>query len=181
MIIVISGPPGGGKTTLAKKISEKYKYEYVSTGRIFREIAKELNVDIVTLNRIAETDRRVDAKIDSMLVELLKKDKVVVESHIAAWILKGSRKDVVAIYVTASLERRAKRIAERDKISYDQALKQILSREESHRRRFFEFYGINITDLSVFDLVVNTDYLSPDEAFSIVDGYLKTFGKLWPL
>ena len=181
MIIIISGPPGGGKTTLAKRLSERYNYEYISTGMIFRELARELNVDVVTLNRIAEKDQSIDKRIDSKVIELLKKDKIVIESHIAAWIVKGSRKDVVTIYVTASLEKRAQRIARRDGISYEQALAQILSREESHRKRFFEYYGINITDLSVFDLVINTDYLTPEEAFIIADSYLKTFSKLWPL
>ena len=177
MIVIVSGPPGSGKTTLAKKISEKYNYEYVSTGAIFREMARALNVDVVTLNKMAEKELDIDIKVDSKVLDFLKRDKIVIESHIAGWGIKGSKDDVVAIYVTASLEKRAQRIASRDGISYEQAVLQVLSREESHWRRFFNFYGINITDLSIFDLVVNTDNLTPDEVFAVVDGYLKSFSK----
>ena len=38
--IIILGPPGSGKGTLAKKIIDKYKIPYVSTGEIFRKIIK---------------------------------------------------------------------------------------------------------------------------------------------
>lgn len=181
MIIIVSGPPGSGKTTLAKKISEKYNYDYISTGLIFREIARELNVDVVTLNKIAEKELSIDIKVDSKVLDLIGRDNIVIESHIAGWGVKGSNNNVIAVYVTASLEKRAQRIAARDGITYEEAILHVLSREESHWRRFFNFYGINITDLSIFDLVVNTDNLTPDEVFSIVDNFLKSFSRHRPL
>ena len=43
MIIIVSGTPGTGKTTLAKKIANKLKYKYLDVKRL------------ITANKIAET------------------------------------------------------------------------------------------------------------------------------
>ncbi len=40
MKIVLLGPPGAGKGTVANKIAEKYKIPHISTGDIFRENIK---------------------------------------------------------------------------------------------------------------------------------------------
>lgn len=41
MRIILIGQPGSGKSTQGNKLSEKLKIPYLSTGHIFRELAKE--------------------------------------------------------------------------------------------------------------------------------------------
>lgn len=72
----------------------------------------------------------------------------------------------------APLDVRAKRIASRDHISEDEAIIQIIKRERSHRERFLRYYGIDILDLSVFDLVINTSYLLPEDVADIILGVI---------
>jgi len=49
MIIAIDGPAGAGKSTIAKELSKKFNFTYISSGKIYRSIALYLsnnNVDI---------------------------------------------------------------------------------------------------------------------------------------
>jgi cytidylate kinase len=79
---------------------------------------------------------------------------------VGGWLLKDLSD--LSIYVTASLETRARRVAERDKKSFEEALREIISREQSMKKRFWEYYKVDINDLSVFDLVINTERIDID-------------------
>jgi len=41
-------------------------------------------------------------------------------------------------------------------------------REHAQKKRFIEFYGIDINDLSIFDIVINTKQIGIKEAFEII-------------
>jgi len=168
MIIVISGPPGSGKSTVGKKLAEKLSFKYISAGQIFRAIAQKEGVSLLDLNKLAERVFEIDRKIDEEIYRIATTEKnVIIESHVGGWLLKGIAD--FSVYLNASIETRAKRIAMRDNISFHEALNQIIKREESHFRRFLLYYGIDINDLSVFDLVINSDFLSADEVTKIIE------------
>jgi cytidylate kinase len=61
------------------------------------------------------------------------------------------------------MRERAKRVAKREKISIDESIKQILRREESEKKRYRAYYGIDLEDLSIYDSVINTQDKSPKE------------------
>ena len=168
MIIVISGPPGSGKSTIGKKLSKKFSLKYVSAGQIFRELAQKEGLSLIDLNKKAEKDFDIDKKIDQEIFRIATTEKdVIIESHIGGWLLKNIAD--LTVYLNASIETRAKRIAIRDNISFYEALDQIIKREESHYKRFLSYYGIDMTDLSVFDLVINSDFISPDDVVRIIE------------
>ena len=172
MLIIISGPPGSGKSSVAKILANKLSLEYVSAGMIFRNLAKEKGVSLIELNKMAENDFGIDKTVDMEIFNLInKKRELVIESHIAGWLFHSYAD--LNVYLTASLITRAKRIANRDGISFNDALEQIIKREESHRERFLKYYGIDLYDLSVFDLTINTEYLSPSSVANVILEYLK--------
>jgi cytidylate kinase len=165
-LIVISGPPGAGKSTYARRLAEDLGLRYYSSGMAFRALARERNIDVVELNKLAEGDPSIDLEIERRTIRVACEGNIVVDSHIAAWMLAG-RADVL-VYVKAPLLVRAGRIARRDGRSLGEALEEILEREESHWARFKRYYGVDILDLTVFHLIVDTSVYDIEEAYKII-------------
>lgn len=164
--IAISGPPGSGKTTQAKLLAEHYNLKHFSSGKIFRDIAKQRGLTIEELSVVAIKDPSIDLEVDKRTYEVAKEDNIVIDGHLAAWIVS----DLVdfRIYITAPLILRVLRIASRDNIPIKKALRETIIRENAQRKRFIEFYGIDISDLSIFDLIINTRHVGIKETFEII-------------
>jgi len=163
--VAVSGLPGSGKTTLAKKLAEKLGLKYISLGMIFREIAKEKGLSLEELSLIAEKDPSIDNLIDSKAREEGRKGCVVIDGHISAWILKDIAH--IRIVVIAPPKVRIERIARRDGKRFEDALREVRIREESELRRYKKFYGIDINDLTDVDLVINTYKFNEVETLNI--------------
>lgn len=166
VVIVISGPPGSGKTTQAHRIAEYFGLRYYSAGMIFRGLAKELGISVEELSLKAMSDPCIDLEIDKRTYQEALKGNVVLDGHLTAWIVAEIAD--VKIYITAPLWVRIRRIAHRDNIPYEKALRETITREYAQRTRFREFYGIAVDNLSIFDIVVNTEKLGVEETFEII-------------
>jgi len=168
--IAVSGPPGSGKTTYARRLARDLGLEYYSAGMIFRELAREKGISLEELNRIAAEDPSIDMEIDARTLKIGCKGSVVVEGHLVAWVL-GSVADV-RIYVTAPLEVRVRRIASREKRSLEEVYRETVFREYLQWRRFLDYYGIDANSLHIFNLVIDTGYLGIEDAYSIIRSYV---------
>jgi cytidylate kinase len=174
MLITVSGPAGSGKTTLAASLAEQLGHEHVSGGDIFRDIAAERDMTPLELNHLAEEDDQIDRDLDRRLRSIARKrDDVVLESRLAGW-MAGEFADF-RLWLDAPLDVRAARVADREEKSVEQARAETRKRTESEALRYEEYYGIDITDLSLYDLVLNTARWGPDGVLSLaveaVDAY----------
>jgi len=161
MLITISGPAGSGKSTAAAGLAEALGYEHVSGGDIFRALADERGMTPLELNRAAEEDDAIDRDLDRRLRETAsERDDLVLESRLAGW-MAGEHADF-KMWLNAPLEVRAQRIAEREDKAVDRAREETRARAESEASRYREYYGIDIEDLSIYDLVLNTSRLDPN-------------------
>ncbi len=175
-IIVVSGPPGSGKSTIAYRLSGELGLRYLSTGSIFREIARSMGVSLVELSRMAERDPSIDLLIDKRTIEEASRGRVVIDSHLAAWLIHD-RADYL-IYTKAPLPVRARRVAERDGIPVWRAYEEVLAREYSQWRRYKKYYGIDVLDLSIFHLVIDTGVYGREEAYRLaLEGARARLGK----
>jgi cytidylate kinase len=174
MKVTISGPPGSGTTTLARSIAEKHHFELISAGEVFRDLAKERGLSVAEFGELAERDITIDALIDVRQKEVAKeKDNIVVEGRLSGWMVEEAD---LRIWLTAPLACRAKRIANRDGMDEYTAREITLQREESERKRYHNYYKIEIEDLSPYHLVMNSELWSGEALAAIVDlalGYLK--------
>ncbi|HDI47064.1 MAG TPA: cytidylate kinase [Candidatus Methanomethylia archaeon] len=166
LVITISGPPGSGKSFCAEQLAKLYGLRLVSSGGLFRAIAKERSCTLAELSKIAESDYSIDLEIDKRTKEEASKGGVVIEGRLSAWFAGPHAS--FKIYLTAPLTVRVQRIAERDGIPFQRALKETLDRELSERKRYLAIYGIDVDDFSVYDLVLNTAHFGKEEVIKIL-------------
>ena len=76
--------------------------------------------------------------------------------------------------VTASMKKRADTIVGRLGISYEKAFKQIVESDKRKAAYFKKSFGVDINDLTLYDLVISTDSLSVDD---VVELALLAYGK----
>ncbi|ABR56704.1 cytidylate kinase, putative [Methanococcus aeolicus Nankai-3] len=170
MIITIGGLPGTGTTTIAKLISEKYNLNHVCAGFIFRDMAKEMGMGLQEFSKYAEENPNIDHEIDRKQVELAKEGNIVLEGRLATWMLKkNSVEPTISIWLRAPSMVRCERISERECEDINTALNKMINRENSEKKRYKELYDINIDDLSIYDIIINSSAWNIEGVFSIID------------
>jgi cytidylate kinase len=167
LFITVSGPPGCGATTLCTQLAAAMSCPYVSGGDIFRDIAAERDLSPLELNRLAESDDEIDLDLDARLrTTASERDDLVLESRLAGW-MAGDYADL-KVWLDAPLKIRAARIADREDKDLDTATTETRARAESEASRYREYYGIDIDDRSIYDLVVNTARWDADAVLDVV-------------
>jgi cytidylate kinase len=107
------------------------------------------------------------ALIIDTIRETAQQGNVVIVSHAAGIPLAG-RDDLLRVLVTASFDTRAVRLAWLSKTDKAQAEKTLKESDAGRADYFLRFYKIEQELPTQYDLVVNTDKLSPEEATDIV-------------
>ena len=167
--IAISGPPGTGTTTIAKSLAKKLNMKYANAGMIFRELAREYGMSLMEFQDYALKHPEIDEEIDRRSIELLKAGGYVVEGRLAAHMaVRANISETLKVYLKASEEARAKRVAKREGIPIEEALKHVKERAKKERDRYLRIYGLDVDDISIYDLVIDTTYLDPETIVEII-------------
>ena len=107
------------------------------------------------------------ALIVEAIKETAERGQVVIVSHAAGIPLAG-RPDLLRVLITASFEPRAERLAEATRGEQADAEKSLKNSDAGRADYFLRFYRIERELPTHYDLVINTDVLSPEEATDIV-------------
>lgn len=164
--VAMSGLHGAGKTTAAKKLSEKLGLRYVSAGQVFRKMAEEKDMSLAEFSEHVEEHPEIDKELDARTAEEAKKDDVLIDARLAGWMAEDAD---IKILLIAPLEERIRRIAQRDDSSYEEVKRETLARGESEEKRYMDLYDIDVEDHSVFDLIVSTERFDEEETLMILE------------
>src|SRR2546428_5388341 len=168
MILVIGGRPGSGKTTVAERWAAAGGSVLVSAGTRFRAMAKERGLSLEAFGRAAEHDPSIDRALDAAVQSEIRTHvaegrDVVVDGRIQAYLLEKEKIPCLKVLIDAPLAVRAKRIAGRQGTTVEEAEREICARVTSERNRYKSIYGIDVGDMGIFDLVVDSRDRTPDE------------------
>lgn len=174
MKITISGDLGSGKSTVAKEIAKKLNYDYYSVGNFMREIAEEKSMNLLELSKIAEKGDEIDILLDKKLVEVGKKDNIVLDSRLAWHFIPDSIKVFMAVDVDEATKRiySQKRENEKENISLEVTKENIIKRKQSELKRYKDYYNIDLDDLTVYDFIIDTTDTSIEEVIQNILKYL---------
>lgn len=180
VIICICGMAGSGKSTQAKRLAEKYGLKYYSGGDALKALALiegYRNVDqgwwessegLRFLER-RDKDLKFDEEIDRKLLELAQQGNAILDSWTMPWLIDRGFK----IWLDASPEKRAERIAQRDRITVEEALEALKSKERQTKAIYEKLYGFVLgEDFAPFQFILDTENLGADEVLHVLSNVL---------
>lgn len=170
MIITLSGHPGSGKSTVADFLAAKLRLKRYSGGDFMRDLAIRKGVSLLELSKKAEKSFEVDKEIDKMYRKLQKEDNFVIDSRLGFMFLPNSIKIFLSVNPKTGAKRifRQRRGIESENTTLAKTFENIRRREKSERLRYKKYYGINIDDLSNYDIIIDTSKMNAEEANNYV-------------
>ncbi len=176
MKITISGKAGSGKSTIAKLLSNKLSLRHYSIGDLMRAMAIEKGMTLLELNKLAEKDKSIDLELDNKLKELGKtKDNFVVDGRLTAFFIPNA--DVKVFLETDDKVRAGRILKDKRQQEKTKSLKEtiisIKKREESEKKRYQKYYGVNYLDNKLYNFIIDTTKLAPERVVEKIIGFVK--------
>ena len=185
MIITITGKPCSGKSTIANVFAERYNFELMPMGDIFRQYAKKFGVG--TIGNLLNDERvtKIDHEVDSHIVEVGKKqlnDDIIIVSRTAWFLVPKSFKVFLDVSLDVAAERLCKDKRESEPVKNKKEAKAALvKRWNTENERYQKLYQHDNTNLKNYDLVISTDCKPVDEIvleiYKIYQKFLKQANK----
>ncbi len=163
MIICISGLSGSGKNSVGSLVAKKLGLRLVNPT--FKTLAAKKKMDLLDFHKKAEAEHRIDKDFDKRLMAAATKGNCVVTTWLGPWMVKNAD---IKVWLYAPRAARAARVALRDKMGPEEALRHINERDESNRLRYLDIYKIDIYDHSGFDIVINSRNFMPSQSAAII-------------
>ena len=179
-IITITGESGSGVSTATDKIAQALGYRKFSAGGLFRNLALQYDMSVEKLNEYTKSHRVIDQEIDTLIRRLGEGSEIVLDSRLGYYWIHDSFK----VYLTVDWDIAARRIYDdimkgrrkgEEAVTIIEASANIQKQSESTRARYFRDYGIDISNTSSFDLIIDTDNKTPDEVVALIREHYKNW------
>ena len=178
MIITITGKPCTGKSTMAEIFVNKYNFERIYAGKIFKQKARELGIDITDLcksDQIIEVDKQVDKELESIYHSRFN-DNLLIESR-TSWSFMPKAFNVfidIPDNIMASRLFNSDRPENEKGANLDEALIKVTERYNADVKRYKMLYNIDCDNLNNYSFVIDNSNLTPEQtADKIYEEYLK--------
>ena len=180
MHITITGNLGSGKSTICKILEDKYGFSIYSTGKVQRELAREMNLTTLEMNKLMCSDPKYDTMIDDTTARISRENKdkkIIFDSRLAWNFVDQSFK----VFLQVSLDVAANRVIndnrgqeERYK-NLEEAKALLKERALTEDRRYKDMYNVEYFNYSNYNLVIDSTYATPEVIAAIIMEEAKSF------
>jgi len=171
--ITISGLPGTGKTTVAKLLEQHLGLRYVYSGEIFRRLAEQYQMSLEEFGKYCEGHRNIDEELDRYQLGILKEGNVILEGRLSGWLAYQNHIPALKVLLQADIQIRASRIVKREQGDVEKRKKEILKREKSEAIRYKKYYGIDVSDTSIYDVIIDAGDKTSEQIMQIIVSHLR--------
>lgn len=151
---------------MASILSQKMGIPYLSAGDIFRQMAVERGMDVLTFSKFAEGNTDIDREIDQRQAQTARESTdLIVEGRLSAYFVEAPLKT----WLTAPLDVRSVRISHREDKPVELVREEILTREKSEAKRYQEIHNLDIGGMEVYHLIINTERFDAPGVAQIIE------------
>jgi cytidylate kinase len=176
-VITISRGSYSKGTEVAEKLAEELGYECISR-EILLAASEEFNIPEIRLTQAIKDapsilDRfifgkeRYVAYIRAAVLNGMKRGNAVYHGFAGHFFLRHVP-NVLRVRIMLDVEKRVEQVMERENISAE-AARRIIRRNDKERRKWSQhLYGIDTSDPSLYDLILNLDPMTVEEAVNVL-------------
>ncbi|MBD9159027.1 MAG: hypothetical protein EGQ16_04225 [Clostridiales bacterium] len=180
-IISLGGELASGKGTTSRVLMKRLNYGIYRNGDYFRELAKNMNMDVTTFNIYVENHPEIDRQIENSAAEYAKThDNFIIDARLGWYAVPESFK----VYLKVDLDVAARRAffdeARKDSEKFNTLEEQkadIQKRYKLENERYWQLYQVRKEDESNYDLVIDTTELTGEETADIIEKEYKKWLK----
>jgi len=162
LTLTVGGLPGTGTTTLCGLLERALQLPYIYAGQLFREEAVRRGMTLAEYNTLAQTDENVDRELDLKQVELLRAGGVILEGRMSGWLAHRYEIPAFKTWIVCDEVERIRRLVERDGEDATAQAASMADRVAREADRYSRYYGADLTDLTIYDLVLDSTSTPPD-------------------
>lgn len=176
VITISRGSYSHGKE-IAETVAERLGYDCISR-EILLEASKDFKIPELKLfhaiynspsflDNIIFRKEKYIAYIQSAVLKNLVKDNVVYHGFAGHYFVHDVS-HVLKVRIIASMAERVRVVMKRNNLMREEAVKYIHKVDEQRKKWGLQLYGIETSDPSLYDMVINIGELTPEEAIDII-------------
>ncbi|MGB9758300.1 MAG: AAA family ATPase [Thermoproteota archaeon] len=169
--MLICGELGSGTTDVGNKLSKITGIPVYNTEYFFRTIVNEIKVSfeqLAEMEKSGEID--LEGVVRNMVIDKLSEGNAIIEGRSA--LLGLDKPANLKVFLHKDKEDRIKLVAERRKISLEEAAKEVEFSDKERSERARVLFNVDWTNSKLYDITINTSKLSHDEAAEIIANVL---------
>lgn len=175
LVVVVSGPPGSGSTSVARGLAKRLKLRLLVLGKLQKKLVKtgkEGRAALESWDTKKGSSKKTHVNRDKMQVKVAKKGNIVICGKLSIHFLRDISD--YKIWLDVPLKVRAKRTAKRDRIPVKEAMREIRKRQYIERNEWKKMYGFDyFYQKKIANLVIDSSNLTLKQTVKKILDFIK--------